>query len=156
MRLYMANVILNEAILPLTTADHTTSTKIDTRKRNASAKEGTDSEDNAKRWRQTHDEETGKRTIEKVGRASSGRRCRKLNSINGLNWTKTRIMRVTTRPTDIAAEGEMVSSVQEDDPYLSSEAIKLATTDPGTTGTNTLHRITARVWRPLEAIFSSL
>ena len=35
-------------------------------------------------------------------------------------------------------------------------AIELATTDPGTTGTDTLHRMTARVRSPLQAIFSSL
>ena len=39
---------------------------------------------------------------------------------------------------------------------LNSETIKLATTDLGITGTNTRHRITAGVRRPLEAIFNSL
>ena len=47
-----------------------------------------DTENNAKRWRRTHDEETGKRTMEKVGRASAGRRRRKLNRIGDLEWMK--------------------------------------------------------------------
>ena len=47
MRLYMANVILTQATLLLTTADHMTPTQIDTRKRNASAAGGMDTEDNA-------------------------------------------------------------------------------------------------------------
>ena len=125
-----------------------------------------DTEDNAKRWRRTHDEETGKRTMEKVGRASADRRRRKLNRIGGLEQMKKRITGVTTRPTDIAAGGksettghasrDMVSSVQNDGPYLSSEVNKIATTHWEQTDNNTLHRMTARVRRPLEAIFSSL
>ena len=83
MRLYMANVILTEAILPLTTADQMTLTQIDTRKRNVSAAGGMDTEDNAKRWRRTHDEETGNRNMEKVGRACAGMGRLNLNRTGG-------------------------------------------------------------------------
>ena len=58
MRLYMANVILNETIIPLTTADHTTPTQVNTRKRNASTTGGNNLDTKKKRTRQANDKET--------------------------------------------------------------------------------------------------
>ena len=54
------------------------------------------------------------------------------------------------------ASSDWVGLVQTAGPNLNSEAIELATTDPGTTGPDTLHRMTARVRRPIQAIFNSL
>ena len=69
MRLYRANVILTEAIQPLTTADNLTPTQIDNIKNNDSAAKVMDKEDKTKQWRWTNDDETGKRTIEKYGQS---------------------------------------------------------------------------------------
>ena len=41
----------------VTTTDHTTPTQMDARKINASATGGMDTEDNAKLWKQTHEEQ---------------------------------------------------------------------------------------------------
>ena len=79
---------------------------------------------------------------------------------------KTRIRGITTRPIDIATEGklettghasrDMDSSVQNNGPYLSSEANEPATTHQNITDKNTLYRMTARVRRPRQAITGSL
>ena len=140
----------------MTTVDHTTPSETDTRKRNASATEGMDTETSAKRWKQTHADDAGKKTGKKIRRAKG----------RGVKTIKMSITGGTTRPADIAAGDKsettghasryMVSSVQNDGPYLSSEVNEIATTHWEQTDNNTLHRMTARVRRPLEAIFSSL
>ena len=54
------------------------------------------------------------------------------------------------------ASRDWAGLVQTAGPNLNSVAIELATTDPGTTGIDTLHRMTARVRRLVKAPFSSL
>ena len=93
-------------------------------------------------------------------------KCTKHKAPRGLNKKKTRNTGVTNRPTDIATGGksektgnanrDMASSVQNDGPHLSSEAIELATTHRESQDKDTLHRMTARVRRPIQAIISSL
>ena len=73
---------------------------------------------------------------------------------------------VPTRLTDIATEDKlettghasrnMASLEQNDGLHLSSKAIEQATTHQYLTDKDTLHQMTARVQRPIQAIFSSL
>ena len=116
--------------------------------------------------RQTNGEDT-KEEITKTGALkASVAQCTKIKAQREINRKKTRITGVTTRPTDIATDGksettghasrDMASLVQNDKPHLSSEAIELATTHRDLTDNDTLQRMTARVQRPIQAIFSLL
>ena len=107
MQLYMANFILSDKLIPLTTHGYTTTAQTDTRKRNTSATEGTGAEPISKRMRQTNGEDT-KEDITKAGVLTVCiAQCTKLKARRGLNRKKTRITGVTTRPTDLAPDGKL-------------------------------------------------
>ena len=79
----MANVILNKAIVPLSTADHTTLSQMDTRKRNVSTTEGNDSDAKTKRRRQANGKTTVENTTERKGREVFVLQCTKPKAVRG-------------------------------------------------------------------------
>ena len=172
MRLYMANTILTSVLLPLRCMDIVNNTQNDSNFATNTRSETLRMDDKMTGSRSGHKRqaaELGNTTEKKRPRnkyeetvATKAKRRRRQTAVTISNRTTGASTRLADNATANKTEETGNASrdgaelVQTAGPNLNSESIEFATTDPGTTETNTLHRMTARVRRPLEAVFSSL